>query len=153
MRYDRSLGIRKKVVLFLLAYKYQKINLAYWKLGYQKLLLLVHHEWFNCLKQANFHLHPLRNAPPRRGLVWARLGRRASVCLRKVFLECQTSARPVLWILRKHSWWQTSFYMVHLFMVSLCFDFARHHELVEWSNHKGEHSKLPSPISFSGLSI
>jgi hypothetical protein len=56
MRYNRNLEIRKKVFLFLLAFRYQNISLACQKLGYQRSFFYF---WFNRLKEANFDIKSL----------------------------------------------------------------------------------------------
>jgi len=56
MRYNRNLEIRKKVILFLLAFKYRNISLACKKLGYQRSYFYF---WLNRLKQANFDIKSL----------------------------------------------------------------------------------------------
>ena len=56
MRYNRNLEIYKKVILFLLAFKYHNISLACQKLGYQRSYFYF---WFNRLKQANFDIRSL----------------------------------------------------------------------------------------------
>jgi transposase InsO family protein len=56
MRYNRNPEIRKKVILFLLAFRYRNISLACQKLGYQRSYLYF---WFNRLKEANFDIRSL----------------------------------------------------------------------------------------------
>jgi hypothetical protein len=56
MRYNRNLEIRKKVILFLLAFRYQNISLVCQKLGYQRSFFYF---WFNRLKEANFDIKSL----------------------------------------------------------------------------------------------
>ena len=55
MRYNRNLEIRKKVMLFMLAFKLRNISLACEKLGYQRSYF-----WFDRLKQANFDINSLQ---------------------------------------------------------------------------------------------
>jgi hypothetical protein len=56
MRYNRDLEIRKKVMLFLTAFRYGNISLACLKLGHQGSYFCF---WFNRLKQASFNIKPL----------------------------------------------------------------------------------------------
>jgi hypothetical protein len=56
MRYNRNIEVRKKVFLFLLAFRYQNISLACKKLGYQRSFFYF---WFNRLKEANFDIKSL----------------------------------------------------------------------------------------------
>ena len=53
MRYNRNIEVRKKVILFLLAFRYRNISLACQKLGYQRSFFYF---WFNRLKEANFDI-------------------------------------------------------------------------------------------------
>jgi len=62
MRYNRNLEIRKKVILFLLAFRYQNISLACRKLGYQRSYFYF---WFNRFKQANFDIKSLEECSRR----------------------------------------------------------------------------------------
>jgi hypothetical protein len=64
MRYNRNLEIRKKVILFLLASRYQDISLACQKLGYQRSFFYF---WFNRLKEANFDIKSLEEHSRRAG--------------------------------------------------------------------------------------
>jgi hypothetical protein len=59
MRYNRNLEIRKKVMLFMLAFKLRNISLACKKLGYQRSYFYF---WFNRLKQANFDIIQVRRS-------------------------------------------------------------------------------------------
>jgi hypothetical protein len=56
MRYNRNLETRKKVILFLMVFRYRNISLACLKLGYQRSYFYF---WFNRLKQANFDIRSL----------------------------------------------------------------------------------------------
>ena len=56
MRYNRNLEIRKKVMLFMLAFKLRNISVACKRLGYQRSYFYF---WFNRLKQADFDIRSL----------------------------------------------------------------------------------------------
>ena len=56
MRYNRNLEIRRKVTLFLLAFRCRNISLACQRLGYQRSYFYF---WFNRLKEANFDIKSL----------------------------------------------------------------------------------------------
>lgn len=64
MRYNRNLETRKKVILFLMAFRYQNISLACLKLGYQRSYFYF---WFNRLKEANFDIKSLEERSRRPG--------------------------------------------------------------------------------------
>jgi len=56
MRYNRNLEIRKKVILFILAFKLKNISIACERLGYQRSYFYF---WFSRLKEANFDINSL----------------------------------------------------------------------------------------------
>jgi transposase InsO family protein len=56
MRYNRNLEVRRKVILFILAFKLKNISLACQKLGYRRSYFYF---WFNRLKEANFEINSL----------------------------------------------------------------------------------------------
>lgn len=64
MRYNRNLETRKKVILFLMAFRYQNISLACLKLGYQRSYFYF---WFNRLQAANFDIKSLEERSRRPG--------------------------------------------------------------------------------------
>ena len=64
MRYNRNLETRKKVILFLMAFRYQNISLACLKLGYQRSYFYF---WFNRLQEANFDIKSLEERSRRPG--------------------------------------------------------------------------------------
>ena len=64
MRYNRNLETRKKVILFLMAFRYQNISLACLKLGYQRSYFYF---WFNRLQEANFDIRSLEERSRRPG--------------------------------------------------------------------------------------
>ena len=64
MRYNRNLETRKKVILFLMAFRYQNISLACLKLGYQRSYFYF---WFNRLKEADFDIKSLEERSRRPG--------------------------------------------------------------------------------------
>ena len=70
IRYNRNVEIRKKVSLFLWAFKYRNISLACEKLGYKRSYFYF---WFNRLKQANFDIKSLEERSTQTG---ARMGRK-----------------------------------------------------------------------------
>ena len=69
MRYNRNLETRKKVILFLMAFRYRNISLACLKLGYQRSYLKTQNSgfyfWFNRLKGAGFDIQSLVEQPRR----------------------------------------------------------------------------------------
>ena len=64
MRYNRNLETRKKVILFLMAFRYQNISLACLKLGYQRSYFYF---WFNRLQEADFDIKSLEERSRRPG--------------------------------------------------------------------------------------
>lgn len=64
MRYNRNLETRKKVMLFLMAFRHRDISLACLKLGYQRSYFYF---WFNRLKEANFDIKSLEERSRRPG--------------------------------------------------------------------------------------
>lgn len=62
MRYNRNLEVRRKVILFLLAFKLKNISLACQKLGYERSYFYF---WFNRLKEANLDVSSLEKRSKR----------------------------------------------------------------------------------------